>query len=190
MIEARRINVVGTSGSGKSNFARKLSKALAAPYVELDALHWEPNWTEASDEVLFSRLEEALSGDAWVLDGNYKKTIPIKWRNVDMVVWLDLPLWLTFYQVFMRTLRRSFRREALWSGNRESIFKAFFSRDSILLWCLTTHGENRRRYLAAMNDEQFPEIEFVRLRSRKAQEQFLNTARGGDSLLAMVHKDL
>lgn len=181
MWHARRINVVGTSGSGKSTFARKLAEHIQAPYVELDALHWEADWTEASDEVLFSRLEQALSVDTWVLDGNYKKTVPIKWRRADTVIWLDLPLWLTFLQVFIRTIRRSVRRETLWAGNRESFAKAFFSRDSILLWSLTTYRANRLKYLELMNSDDFPHIEFVHIRSRAEQLAFLEQVNTGGS---------
>jgi len=62
--------VVGTSGSGKTTFARRLAAGLGIPHVELDALHWEPEWTEATDEVLRARVAEATAQDAWVVDGN------------------------------------------------------------------------------------------------------------------------
>lgn len=35
-----KINVVGTSGSGKSTFSRRLAAQLAIPYIEMDALFW------------------------------------------------------------------------------------------------------------------------------------------------------
>ncbi|MCG8379852.1 MAG: (d)CMP kinase, partial [Proteobacteria bacterium] len=73
MSAARRINVVGSSGSGKSTVAKKLAARINAPYVELDALNWKPNWTESTDDELFPDLESALAGDAWVLDGNYTR---------------------------------------------------------------------------------------------------------------------
>ena len=73
-----RINVLGTSGSGKSTFSKKLADKLNVPYVQLDELFWKPNWTESSDEELFPKLEKAVSSDEWVLDGNYTRTIPIK----------------------------------------------------------------------------------------------------------------
>ena len=72
-----RFNVVGCSGSGKSTFARKLAKQLGCPCVELDALFWGPNWTESTDNALFQKLDTQLTGDSWVVDGNYTRTIPI-----------------------------------------------------------------------------------------------------------------
>ena len=71
---------MGTSGSGKTSVARRIAKKLNIPYVELDELFWKPNWTESKDEEFFPKLEEALSVDGWVLDGNYTRTIPIKWK--------------------------------------------------------------------------------------------------------------
>ena len=81
-----RINVLGTSGSGKTSVAKRIAKKLNIPYVELDELFWKPNWTESTDEEFFPKLEEALSADAWVLDGNYTRTIPIKWKRCQMVM--------------------------------------------------------------------------------------------------------
>lgn len=59
----QRISIVGTSGSGKTTLARQISQLLDIPHVELDALHWEPNWVEVSDEVLRSQVTIALSRD-------------------------------------------------------------------------------------------------------------------------------
>lgn len=169
----QRINIVGSSGSGKSTIGKLVAKKLDYPYVELDEIQWKPNWTESTDEELFTKLEPALEGDCWVLDGNYSKTVPIKWKRVQLVVWLDLLYWLILYQVISRTFRRSLTKEELWAGNRETLRKAFFHRDSIIWWSLTNLSKNRRQYLAAMRDPRYNHIRFVRIRSRKELAQFL-----------------
>lgn len=69
-----RVAVIGASGAGKSTFARRLSAALGAPHVELDAINWQPGWRDLSGqdpEEFRRRVSAALAADAWVSDGNF-----------------------------------------------------------------------------------------------------------------------
>lgn len=82
----KRINVIGTSGSGKSTVARNLARVLDYPHVEMDVFHWKPNWKNASDKEFISAIVENTSGSNWILDGNYNHTQSVKWANVDTVI--------------------------------------------------------------------------------------------------------
>src|SRR5262245_38772247 len=89
-VPMNRISVVGTSGSGKTTFAGKLSKILRIPHVELDSLSWEAGWTPATRDVFRSRVREAVGGDCWVVDGNYTNDAQdMVWGRADTVVWLN-----------------------------------------------------------------------------------------------------
>ena len=105
----RCINVVGSTGSGKTTLARLLAKRLSIPHVELDAYRWERNWTSASDQVFRLRVSEAVKKDGWVIDGNYSITRDLVWARADTVVWLDY----TFGLVLLRLTRRILRRGLL-----------------------------------------------------------------------------
>src|SRR5215213_5524259 len=85
----QRIVVVGTSGSGKTTLARELAQRCSLPHIEMDALHWGPNWTEAPIEVFRQRVELALEAPGWVVDGNYSKLRNLVWRRAELIVWLD-----------------------------------------------------------------------------------------------------
>ncbi len=161
----RRIVVVGTSGSGKTTLARQLGTLLGMPFVELDALHWEPNWTSAALSVLRERVDVALSGDAWVVDGNYSKVRDLTWGRADTVVWLDYNLWVIMTRLARRTFTRIFSREELWSGNRERVWITFFSKDSILLWALQTYRKNWRLYAELPRQPEYAHLNVVYLRS-------------------------
>lgn len=171
-----RINVVGTSGSGKSTLARRLASELQVPYIEMDRLYWRPDWQGTPDDELFPRLEATLAAsEDWVLDGNYNRSRPVKWRNVEMIVWVDYGFWRTLRQALGRAFSRAWTKQELWpgTGNRESFRQSFFSRDSIILWTLKTWHKNRQRYLADMNNPQFAELTFVRLRNQAETETLI-----------------
>lgn len=179
MVTMARVSVVGCSGSGKTTFARKLAAVRGVPHVELDALHWGPDWTEASAEELQTRARAALSGDAWVVDGNYQgKLGGLVWGNADTVVWLDPPRWRVMWQSVSRTLRRVVSREELWAGNRESWKALAFWRgqQSILWWAWTTYAGRKKRYEAAMAEPDNADLAFYRLATRRQARRFLTRA--------------
>lgn len=173
-----KINVVGSSGSGKSTLGQHLAQELALPYIELDALFWRPNWTPSPDPAFLAHITHALSAPGWVLDGNYDRTRAVKWASVDVVIWLDLPVWRILIQVLTRTLARSLKGDVLWAGNRETLRKALFSRDSILLWAITSLKPIRRRYRAVMADPAWSHIQFIRIQSQEALAALRADPRG------------
>lgn len=141
-----RISVIGTSGSRKSTLARRLAAALSVPCVELDAIHWRAGgWTPLPQAQFREAVAEAIHRERWAVEGGYSAVRPLVWERADTVIWLDYPLPVTFGRLLRRTARRVASKETLWGGNRESLALAL-SRDSILLWCLQTHGPNRRKY--------------------------------------------
>lgn len=52
----QRINVVGTSASGKSTFARALAEKLGLAYIELDNLFWLDDWQQSADADFFAKI--------------------------------------------------------------------------------------------------------------------------------------
>lgn len=171
----KKINVVGTTGSGKSTFSRALADALGYRYVQLDELFWKPDWQEAGDDEFFGKIQHALNSDHWVLDGNYSRTQSIKWEQADTIIWLDYSYTRTPLQLLKRTVTRATTRQELWqgTGNRESFYKSFFSRDSILLWFFKAYPTIRERYSALQTDPSIKHINFIRLRNPAEASQLL-----------------
>ena len=170
----RRICIVGTSGSGKTTLARQLAERLNISHVELDALFWQPGWATTEDTVFAARVDEALSGDAWVADGNYYSRRDITWARADTIIWLDYALPLIFSRITWRTTSRLITRTELWNGNRERL-RSVFSRDSIILWSLTTWGKNRRRYHQQFAQPDFGHLRLIRLRSPRETRRWLQS---------------
>jgi adenylate kinase family enzyme len=157
----RRISVIGTSGSGKTTFAKRLSDRAKLPHVELDALFWGPKWTPADTALFRDRVETALSGDAWVCDGNHSAVRPIVLARADTVVWLDLPLHVCLWQALRRNAQADWR-ERLGQTNRET-WSRRLGRDSIFWWILKTHGRRRREYEALFLSPEAAHLELYRI---------------------------
>jgi adenylate kinase family enzyme len=89
----QRILVMGSSGSGKSTFARRLSGITGIPMVSLDALYWKPGWTPSVPAEFERRVVEAVDQPRWIVDGNYTSSGAGDLRRAaaDVVVWFDLP---------------------------------------------------------------------------------------------------
>jgi adenylate kinase family enzyme len=170
--KAQRIVVVGTSGSGKTTLAREIARRLSLPHVELDAVHWGPNWTEPPVALFRQKTDEALRGDRWVADGNYGKVRDLVWGRAELLVWLDYALPLVMGRLLRRTLRRGFTQEELWNGNRERL-RDMFTRESLLLWALQSHTRHRRVYPTRFQAPEYRHLEVVRLRSPRAAEEWL-----------------
>jgi adenylate kinase family enzyme len=168
----RRIVVVGTTGSGKTTLARQLSQRLGIAHVELDALHWEPDWTPAEPEAFRARTSQALGGAAWVTDGNYGKVRDIVWSRADTVVWLDYALPIILGRLLWRTVRRVATREELWNRNREQI-RGLIGRESLIVWALQTYRRRRREYPALLRKPEFAHLTVVHLRSPHATREWL-----------------
>lgn len=172
-MSAMRFVVIGTSGAGKTTLARRIAQRLSIPHVELDALHWQPGWVEAEPAILRERVGSATRGQAWVVDGNYSKVRDIVWPRATTIIWLDYPLPLVMWRVTSRTVVRALRRQELWNGNRESVRMSFLSRDSVILWALTSHGRRHREYSALFARPEHAHLDVLRHRSPRQTETWL-----------------
>jgi adenylate kinase family enzyme len=173
----QRYVVVGTSGSGKTTFARTLASIIDGSHVELDALHWDADWTPRTTPDFEARVTAGTTGERWVADGNYSAVRHVVWTRATDIVWLNFSRTVVFSRVIGRTLRRGATREELWSGNRESLRNALFSKDSILLWSFTTFAKNRVKYASARESGEYPHLRWHELRTPREARRFLQSAR-------------
>jgi adenylate kinase family enzyme len=170
----RRVLIQGVSGSGKSTVGRALAQRLDLPYVELDALHHGPNWTEATAEELRERVRPWVERDEWVIDGGYfSKLGDMVLERSEAVVWLDVPVRVWLPRLTRRTFGRMITREELWNGNRESFKLLFTERPNIFEFAWRRHFANRRELVARV--EAHPGVSLVRLRSPGAVHEYLQS---------------
>ncbi len=87
-----RILVIGCPGAGKSTFARALRDMSGLPLTYLDMLFHRADRTTAPREEFDAALEEVLRGERWIIDGNYQRTLPLRFAACDTVYVFDLPV--------------------------------------------------------------------------------------------------
>ena len=172
-----RVAVVGTSGCGKSVFARQLAQSLGHPCVELDELSWAPDWRAKPEDVFRRLVAAAAAAPRWVIDGNYSRMRDVVWPRATTVIWLNFGFRTVFFRALRRTLGRLITREELWHGNRESLGRAFFSRESILVWVITTFHRRRRQYEELRASGKYSHLSWIELRRPSDAKRYLAAAQ-------------
>ena len=87
-----RILVIGCPGAGKSTFARKLRDKTGFPLYYLDMIFHKPDRTTVTREEFDQKLTVILQTDEWIIDGNYQRTLPLRFEACTDVFFLDFPL--------------------------------------------------------------------------------------------------
>jgi adenylate kinase family enzyme len=165
-----RIAVVGTSGAGKTTLGKRLARELAIPFIELDAINWQAGWRDLNThdpEEFKRRVAEALSGEAWVSDGNYGAAVgPSTLARATHLIWLDYDRATVMRRVIWRSFVRVLDRKELWpgTGNRERFRQWFTDRDHPIRWAWRTHAARRTRYEALIAEPANAHLQVIRLR--------------------------
>ena len=177
----RRVSVVGSTGTGKTTFARELARRLAVPHVELDALAWAPNWKLVDDATFHARLQQAIATDGWVADGNYggRGARDILWKLADTIVWLDFSLPVILRRLWSRTNARIRDQQELWpgTGNRETFRGAYLSRESLYVWAVKTYWRRKRNYAALLKLPQYAQATKYRFQTQAEADAWLERLR-------------
>lgn len=98
----RRIVIFGRSGSGKSTFAMKLGKNLKLPVYHLDKYFFLENWVPRNYEEFLKIQKCLVKNDSWIIDGNNSKSLEIRYKKADLVLYFNYPRFLCYWRVFKR----------------------------------------------------------------------------------------
>ena len=163
----KKIIVIGCSGSGKSTLARKLGEVTQLPVVHLDKLWWKSGWETVTRDEFDILHRVAMTEPAWILDGNFSRTLPERLQNCDTVIYLD------FNRVacIMGVLKRVFSnlgkvRPDMGEGCPERFNWEF------LVWVWNFNKNNREKTYQLLRNADHAQIHI--LKNRKQVKTFLS----------------
>ncbi len=124
---SKRILIQGSAGAGKSTFARELGELLNIPVIHMDKEFWQPGWNRPDPEDWYNRQIEMYERDSWIIEGGaYKKTLPIRVKKSDFIIYLDFNRFFCMYRCIKRYfMYRGKTRPDLSEGCPERIDYAF-----------------------------------------------------------------
>ncbi|TDB74337.1 topology modulation protein [Micromonospora sp. KC723] len=164
-----RIATIGCGGSGKSTVARQLAQILNVPLIHLDALYYDEHWMPLPHDEFATQQEKLVTGDRWIIEGNYASTLPIRLAAADTVIFLDLPADACLWGIAQRRWRyRGGQHHA--DGVYDRITWSFIR-------YILSYRRTMRPRVHDLLHEYGPHVQLITLTSRRHASRFIDRVR-------------
>ncbi len=162
-----KIMIMGSSGAGKSTFARTLGKLYDISVFHLDQCFWKPNWEMSTLDEQTEIHSKLIANEDWVIDGNYTRFFEERSGHADKVIFLNISRWRCFYRVLKRyVLYRGKTRPDMRDGCEEKVDWEF------LVWIWNYHSKKKHKIITKLKSIEDKEI--VILNGAKSVNAYLN----------------
>lgn len=162
-----RIMIIGCGGSGKSTLAQQLGQKLGLPVIHLDKLFWTPGWVSIPKEEFDRVHADAVSKEKWIIDGNFDRTIPVRLKRCDTVIYLDFSRFACLMGVLKRVVTTYGKvRSDMGEGCPEHIDLDF------LKWVWNFNKNKRERNYRLLNETEG--VRVIILKNRRMVKKFLS----------------
>ncbi len=172
----KKIAVIGCCGGGKSVLTKKLSKILGIPAYHLDDLFWHEGWVETKQKNWQRVHKELVEKGSWIIDGTYSSGLEMRMKSANLIVFVDLPVWLCFYRIIKRQLRNFLGWEKSLpvriQNSNDSSKKTYLSDWSFYLYVLN-FKRNFNPLIHELTGKLEEKQEMIRLSSTREIEAFL-----------------
>ena len=164
----KRVLIIGCGGAGKSTLARALGEKTGLPVVHLDKIFWLPGWVEMETAVFDQRIREEMAKEAWIMDGNYNRTLPERVRYCDTIIYLDFSRLACLLGVLKRVITTYGRVRPDMGAQCPERFDVEF-----LKWVWNFNKDKREAYYRMLNELEGKET--IVLKNRRMVKRFLRS---------------
>tara|TARA_Y100000310_G_scaffold339688_1_gene433141 strand:- start:128 stop:652 length:525 start_codon:yes stop_codon:yes gene_type:complete len=106
-MNSKKIFVLGTVGSGKTTFSKKLSSILKIKHYDLDDIFWTNKFNKKrSEKERDKKFKELCNKNKWIIEGVYSTWIEYGIKKADIVVLLKIPKTSLFWRITKRSIKR------------------------------------------------------------------------------------
>ena len=127
-----------------------------------DVEFWQPGWVKTPREEKIERQRKMVSGDKWIIDGNYDSTMEIRYSAADLVIFLDISRVVCAVSAMMRT------------GKKRSDLPAYLEEPNIwgkefieFLKDIWSYPNTGRKTVLSLHDK-YPDKAYLHIKTRRA----------------------
>ena len=161
-----KIVIFGASGAGKSYMSRRIAELTGYPVYHLDAVLFQRGWVMVSEDEFIARQREMMRGSAWIIEGNYKKTMESRVAAADLVILLEVNRFVRIWAAAQRQYKK--RPELPDLEKRGKFNKEFFD----LVKLQWSHGKATFDKVAELCGK-YPDKAFLHIKGRRGVKKRL-----------------
>lgn len=162
-----KIVIIGSAGTGKSTFARKLGSILNIKVYHLDRVFWQRGWVIKPRETRIDILQHLVQDKQWIIEGSYLSSSEPRLNAADTVIFLDNAPLVCLQRIIKRHLKyHEHSRRDIPEGSKDKLTLLLISK------VLVFPFRGRRALIQKLRNYEWSK-QIIWLRSGKEVEDFL-----------------
>jgi len=164
----RKIILVGSPGSSKSWLSKHIAEITGYPLFHLDKELHLPNWEKLPKNQRTARMQEMMSGEQWIIDGNWSSTMETRFSAAEFVIFLDINRATCLYSAIKRrgkprTDTPNFLQEP------KLLSKNFYNFAKFIVWTFPRSGKK----VVLDLHKKYPDTAFLHIKGRRSVRHIL-----------------
>jgi adenylate kinase family enzyme len=98
----KKIAIIGSSGAGKTTFAKELDDILKIKAYHMDRMFWQHSWKGKDSETRIDILQQLVQNKQWIIEGTYLSLSESRLNAADIIIFLDTHPLVCLLRIIMR----------------------------------------------------------------------------------------